>query len=119
MQEQVRGLPAVLARDSGTRALGLWDEDELVAVAAFRHVAVLRLCRNDLLAVSRRRQRQGLGRVLKRAVLAAASDLGARAVDSLVARDNRAMLALNRGLGAVVEEVGDPDHVLCVIPLWR
>jgi pyruvate carboxylase len=97
--------------------LGLWDEGELRAVAAYRIFEWI--CRNQILAVANGHRRRHYGVTLKLAVIAAAHRAGARVVDSIVDRRNTAMLELNRSLGAVIDIIDDddPEYFICVIPL--
>jgi len=98
--------------------VGLFDESgQLQGVAAWRihRVSQPVLCRGDIVAVAIGAQRNGFGRLLKEAMLAAARAEGAVAVSSVVHRQNTAMLRLNQQLGTVVEALpDDPDDCLCV-----
>jgi GNAT superfamily N-acetyltransferase len=120
VEEMVRDLllDAVIAGDC--QAVGAWDGHELCGVAAWRIETSARLlrCRSILLAVRTGRRRMGYGRALKKAVVADARRAGASAVISLVHFDNDPMIELNVALGANVERIpGDPDHLLCVLPV--
>jgi GNAT superfamily N-acetyltransferase len=111
-------LDAVLAGD--VDAAGVLEGDDLCAVAAWnleRSSTPLR-CRSILLVVRMGRRRRGYGRLLKQVVLDEARRAGARVVVSVVHFDNDPMIGLNVAFGANVERIpGDPDHLLCVIPL--
>ena len=102
-------------------ALGLFEDDgQLRGVAAYqrRSLSAGPIFRTEVVAVAVGGQRRGYGRMLKEAVISEARRAGAVAVDSRVHRANTAMLQLNRALGAVVADIdGEPDHVVCVIPL--
>jgi len=108
--------------EAGTsRAIGLWAEDDLVAVAAFRIVdspMFPKACRVNLLAVRTDHQGRGRGRVLKEAVIDVARTEEAMAVASRVDRRNTRMLQLNLALGARVDPIeGAEDEVICTIPI--
>jgi GNAT superfamily N-acetyltransferase len=119
IEAMVRTALAAELEAGGVEALGLWSGAVLVGVVAWRiDSSVPGRCRCLLLAVRRGQLRRGLGRRLKEAVLDRARACGAAVVLSEVHWDNDAMIELNVSLGANVERIaGDPDHVLCVIPL--
>lgn len=122
VQEVIRNdLANHLARGD-LEAAGLFDDDGLCGVAAWRIYSATSpvLCRADIVAVTIGKQRQGYGRALKEAVMAEATLAGAAAVSSLVHRENTSMLVLNRQLGAVIEDIPDDvDYLRCVIALPR
>lgn len=101
-------------------AIGLFDDDELCAVATFgpsredpEHTWTC-----DTVAVKAGRHGQGLGRRLKQEVLDRARALGARVLVSIVHEDNTPMLRINAALGATIT----PDEIrteerFCVIVL--
>lgn len=101
-------------------AIGLWRDATLAGIAAWEISSTpTTICHCHLVAVGNGYQRQGLGRMLKEAVLGEATKAGACAVTSFVHWDNQAMIELNHRLGANVEAIpGDVDYCLCTIPLW-
>jgi GNAT superfamily N-acetyltransferase len=118
VQETIRNDLADQIAAGDVSALGLFDQNgALCGVAAWRIYDVMPpvLCRSDIVAVAARERRKGYGRALKEALIAAAKAMGAVAVSSIVHRENTAMIALNRQLGAVVEEIPDDDHCHCLI----
>ncbi len=94
-------------------AIGQFDEETLVGVAAFsttEHFEVLAL------AIAASHQGNGYATQLKRHILEHATDLGYAQVFSLVHRANHPMLAINYRLAAwVVTDTEDPDYNLCII----
>ena len=101
---------------NGVAGVGLWADDELLGVAAWRLEGDL--CRSLVLAVRIGYYRRGLGGLLKDTVIDEARVAGARAVVSHVHWDNDAMITLNVERGANLERIpGDPDHCMCVISL--
>jgi GNAT superfamily N-acetyltransferase len=119
VQETIRHDLADQLAAGATSAVGLFDQDgALCGVAAWRIYDVMPplLCRSDVIAVAVRHRRKGYGRALKQAVIDEAKAAGAVAIASIVHRDNASMLALNRQLGATVEDnPEDAEHCRCVI----
>ncbi|MGH9228631.1 MAG: GNAT family N-acetyltransferase [Acidimicrobiales bacterium] len=119
VQETIRHDLADQLAAATVSAVGLFDEDGvLCGVAAWRIYDVMPpvLCRSDIVAVAVRQQRKGYGRALKQAVIDEARAAGAVAVASIVHRNNTAMLALNRRLGATIEyNPEDPENCRCAI----
>jgi ribosomal protein S18 acetylase RimI-like enzyme len=101
------------------RAVGLLADQELVGLIAWS------VGRSDPsswqvfpLAVAEGRQGRGYGRLLKDHLVRVATAEGIRSIESLVHKDNVAMIKLNRSIGAVI--VSDPteaskQHVVCEI----
>lgn len=118
IEEMIRSHLADALATDGLAALGLWHDDRLCALVAWRTDDASQLYRVALLAVQNGYRRRGFGRRLKEEVLIAARQAGARAVVSVVHWDNEPMIELNVALGANVERIdGDSDHCLCVIPV--
>jgi GNAT superfamily N-acetyltransferase len=119
VQETIRHDLADQLAAGTASAVGLYDADGvLCGVAAWRIYDAMApvLCRSDIVAVAVRERRKGYGRALKQAVIDEARAAGAVAVASIVHRDNRAMIALNQQLGAIVQHnPEDPEHCRCVI----
>jgi RimJ/RimL family protein N-acetyltransferase len=99
-------------------ALGAFDDQYLVGVAAWKPPDEHGIVQNVLCAVAFGYQRRGVGTKLKRNVLREAAALRAMSVVSEVHVDNAAMLAVNTKLDAVLTH--DPDdqrYLICVIRL--
>lgn len=119
VEEMIRERLAHALRVGDAQAVGLWRDDELLGIAAWRiDPDDPSLCRSILVAVAHGNARRGYGRILKEAVLERARLAGAVVVVSIVHWDNDAMIRLNESLGANVERIpGDQDHCRCIIPL--
>jgi GNAT superfamily N-acetyltransferase len=118
VEEMVRCHLADALDIDGVSALGLWRDEQLCAVVAWRIDSSSGVCRSILLAVRNGHRRRGYGRRLKAELVDRARRSGAVAVVSEVHWDNDPMIELNAQLGANVEQIeGDTDHCLCVIPL--
>ncbi len=107
-------LPSEL-RSGGTRATGLWNGNDLVAVAAWRMETAPPVCRCFCLATTLAWQRRGCARRLKTSVLAQAKAEGKIAVTSFVHEDNAVMRRLNAELGGI-EDSPDEDgyHLISI-----
>lgn len=100
--------------------MGLYDESNLVAVAAFKVRPLggsIVDCFCSVLAVQDGFRRRGCGLELKAAVISVAKRANAFAVISCVASMNVAMLELNRRLGARSEPHPSEDGFpTCIVP---
>ncbi len=98
-------------------AVGAWDDESLVGVAAWRSEGPSRR-RVAVLAVATGAKRRGIGRELKLEVLDRARRDGIESVVSIVDWNNDAMLGLNYEIGArIVHVPNDPGYMLCVFDL--
>jgi GNAT superfamily N-acetyltransferase len=100
------------------QAVGAWENDDLVGLVVWA-VQDETLWRSNVLAVSPRHQRRGIGRMLKEEVIRRAREAGVERIISTVFWENGPMLFLNQALGADIEP--DPeqpwDYKLCTISL--
>jgi predicted GNAT superfamily acetyltransferase len=116
VQEMIRDHLAGNLAIGAVSAVGAWGDDDLLGVAAWRYEADI--CQSVLLAVRIGRRHQGIGSLLKAAMLAEARAAGATAVVSQVHWDNEAMIELNANLGANIERIeGDTEYCRSVIIL--
>jgi len=116
VQEMIRDHLAGNLASGAVSAVGAWAGDDLRGVAAWRIEG--NICHSVLLAVRTGQRRQGIGSMLKTAVLSEATAAGLAVVVSQVHWDNEAMIELNAHFGASIERIpGDAEYCRCVIPL--
>jgi GNAT superfamily N-acetyltransferase len=114
VQEMIRDHLVANIAIGAVSAVGAWTGDDLCGVAAWRYED--EICHSAVLAVRTGRRRQGIGSLLKEAVLSEARAAGAALVVSLVHWDNQAMIELNASFGANIERIaGDSEYCRCVI----
>lgn len=113
IRHDIVDLVSGLLSEASATAVGQFDDDTLVGVAAFSSTGHFEIL---ILAVATSRQRNGYATHLKQYLLVQAVDLGYEQVFSLVHRANHPMLAINYRLGAWVEtDADDPNYNLCII----
>jgi ribosomal protein S18 acetylase RimI-like enzyme len=102
-----------------SKALGSWDRSELAAIIVYTTTNPFWTV--PILATDLRYRRHKQAERLKREVVRRAAAAGAAALVSRVHRDNYAMLALNRKLGAAVDfpDDGDNPFIVCTIRTQR
>jgi ribosomal protein S18 acetylase RimI-like enzyme len=107
--------------ESSVEALGLFEEQDLCAVAAWSPTTETPgISQHHVLAVRNGRKRRGSGERLLREVLERARAAGADAVVSLIHVENEPMLILSGRFGAETStDPRDLDYRLCTIPLAR
>lgn len=116
VQEMIRDHLAGNLALGAVSAVGAWVGDDLRGVAAWRIEG--NVCHSVLLAVRTGQRRQGVGTLLKSALLSEAQTARATAVVSHVHWDNDAMIELNASFGANIERIaGDAEYSRCVIHL--
>jgi GNAT superfamily N-acetyltransferase len=116
VQEMIRKPLAGNIAIGAVSAVGAWIGDDLCGVAAWRYEG--EICHSVVLAVRTGQRRQGIGSLLKDAVLSEARAAGAAVVVSVVHWDNEAMIELNARLGASIERIpADDEYCLCVVAL--
>lgn len=119
VQEMIREqLAAELRLADDIEARGLWMDDRLVGVVAWRLDPASMLCQSIVLAVEIGHRRRGYARRLKQVEIDWARRAGARAIASTVHWDNDPMIELNGSLGGSFTPLpDDPMHLRCIIPL--
>ncbi len=119
VEQQIREWAAEEFAAGHVEGLGSWDDDELAALIIFK--ASDWLWKVTVLATDNRYRRRKQAQRLKREVMRRAEDAGAKALVSLVHRDNLPMLALNIKLGGVVDPPADREnpYLVCTIPLGQ
>jgi len=119
VEQQIREWVAEELASGLVEGLGSWDEDELAALIIFKPSDWL--WKITVLATDNRFRRRKQAQRLKLEVMRRAGEAGAKALVSLVHRDNLPMLALNNKLGGVVDSPADRDnpYLVCTVPLAR
>ena len=97
-------------------AIGLIDEEKLVAVLVWSQVGNPAEWESNVLATASGHTRRGHAERLKRVLLDLAADIGVESIRSVVHVDNAPMIQLNRKLGAeFARDPTDRRYLMCRI----